>query len=108
MQDSLDFLVAAAQVAFRIGSLHIVVMADAAREHCKQFVTDVIARNTCCEFSELLRGVLIQSHCPGTVGKGGGGARLLAFMGCITRAKGRWRHHLILLIHFISTHNSKN
>ena len=81
MQDSLDFLVAAAQVACRIGSLHIVVMADAARERGQQLVTDAFARNACGEFSELLRGVLIQSHCPGTVGKGGGGARLLAFMG---------------------------
>lgn len=54
MQHGLDFLVAASQVACRVGVLHVIVVTDAACQDCQQIVAQSIVADALGELDEPL------------------------------------------------------
>ena len=92
MQHCFDFLVAATQVARCIGILHIIIVGDATGQGGQHLVANVVGADALCQPDESLCCVLVQSHCLGPVGKGGGGGRLLSLAGAFVVTKRRWCH----------------
>ena len=94
MHHGLDLLVAAAQVARRVGVLHIAVVGDALGQGGQQLGADVAVAEALDEFAEPVADILLEFHRSNPLVKGGGGRRpfgadvLLRF---IIVAKGRWR-----------------
>ena len=95
MQHSLDFLVAATQVARSVGIAHVIVVGDAAGERGEQVLGDLVGAQPLGEAGEARGGVLVKPQGGDPVGQGRGGGRLL--LGCLVRfitvAKRRWRGH---------------